>query len=106
MRVDSLEHRKNLARTTKRLASEVGFCVMDDNADLIASNLIAQISEYASMIESRMNRLFKGREAYTLSEGEKQLLIKLSGRLSYLDRTADQILEAQEPSETILQAAE
>lgn len=107
MRVETLAHRKMRSATTKRLASEVGFCVMDDNADLIAGNLVAQIRELSASIESKLNRLYKGREAFTLSDGEKQDLMKLAGQFVYFDRTASEILEAQEASEpVILQAAE
>jgi hypothetical protein len=106
MRVETLAHRKMRSATTKRLASEVGFCVVDDNADLIAGNLIAQIRELTSGIETRLNRLYKGREAYTLSDGEIRDLTKLAGQFLYFDRTASDILAAQASSEPVLQAAE
>lgn len=84
-------------------ASEVGFCVMDANADCIARNLIERLAEDASTDESLINRLYRGREVYSLSIHERMELVRFSKKCEYMALTALEILAAQRPHQ---QAAE
>ncbi len=47
--------------------SDVGFCVVDSNADLIADTLVRRLRETAAEMESEVNRLYRGRNAYDLN---------------------------------------
>lgn len=40
-------------------ASDVGFCVVDGNANVIADNLVHRIRETAADMESQVNRLYR-----------------------------------------------
>lgn len=42
-----------------------------------------------------MNRLYRGRDVFTLSEGEMRDLAKLAERFSYIAKTAREVLAAQ-----------
>jgi hypothetical protein len=107
MRVDTLAFRKSKNATTKKLASEVGFCIDDRLADAIAESVVHKIAGNAAECEARMNHLYRGRNSFTLSERDKRELAKLAGQFEYLAKTAREVLEAQEASETVtLQAAE
>ena len=72
---------------SKVRASNVGFCVVDSNADVIADNLIHRIREAAGEMESQVNRLYRGRQSYDLTQGAKQDLEKAIERLNYMART-------------------
>jgi hypothetical protein len=85
--------------------SNVGFCVVDSNADVIADNLIHRIRESAVEMESQINRLYRGRNAYDLSEGAKLDLEKAIERLNYMAKTLREIHGAQSQV-MYLQAAE
>ena len=90
---------------SKIRASDVGFCVVDSNADVIADNLVHRIHEAAAEIESQVNRLYRGRQAYDLNDGGKLELEKAIERLNYMVRTLREIQNAQ--SQVVyLQAAE
>lgn len=90
---------------SKIRASDVGFCVVDSNADVIADNLVHRIHEAAAEMESQVNRLYRGRQTYDLNEGTKLDLEKAIGRLNYMARTLREVQSEQ--SEVIyLQAAE
>lgn len=90
---------------SKERASDVGFCVVDSNADAIADNLIHRIRESAVEMESQINRLYRGRNAYDLSAGAKADLDKVVERLTYLTQTLREVGRAQ--SQVVyLQAAE
>lgn len=90
---------------SKIRASDVGFCIVDSNANVIADNLVRRIREAAVEMESQVNRLYKGRQAYDLEEGAKLDLDKAIERLNYMAQTLRQI--QREQSEVVyLQAAE
>lgn len=90
---------------SKIRASDVGFCIVDSNANAIADNLVRRIREAAVEMESQVNRLYKGRQAYDLEEGAKLDLDKAIERLNYMAQTLRQI--QREQSEVVyLQAAE
>jgi len=52
---------------SKQRASDVGFCIVDTNADLIADTLVRRLRETAAEMESSVNRLYRGRDAYDLN---------------------------------------
>ncbi|WP_445501282.1 hypothetical protein [Microvirga sp. G4-2] len=90
---------------SKVRASDVGFCVVDANADVIADNLVHRIREAAVDMESQVNRLYRGRQAYDLSKGTKADLDKAIEQLTYMARTLREVQKEQ--SKVIyLQAAE
>ena len=43
--------------------SDVGFCVVDSNADLIANTLVRRVRDGSAELESEINRLYRGRNA-------------------------------------------
>jgi len=90
---------------SKERASDVGFCVVDSNADVIADNLIHRMRENAVEMESQVNRLYRGRHAYDLGEGSRADLGKLIERLNYMARTLREI-EGAQSNVVYLQAAE
>ena len=90
---------------SKVRASDVGFCVVDSNADVIADNLIHRIQEAAAEMESQVNRLYRGREAFDLKEGAKLDLEKSIERLNYMVRTLRDVQSVQ-AEVNYLQAAE
>ncbi len=90
---------------SKIRASDVGFCVVDSNADVIADNLIHRIHEAAADIESQVNRLYRGRQAYDLNEGSKLELEKAIERLNYMVRTLRGV-QSEQSAVVYLQAAE
>lgn len=86
-------------------ASDVGFCVVDSNANVIADNLVHRINEAAVDMESQVNRLWRGRQAYDLEAGAKLDLDRAIERLAYMARTLRDIRDEQEKV-VYLQAAE
>ncbi|MBZ6078583.1 hypothetical protein [Microvirga puerhi] len=90
---------------SKERASDVGFCVVDSNADVIADNLIHRVRESAAEMESQINRLYRGRKTYDLSDGATADLDKLIERLTYMAKTLREVRGAQS-SVVYLQAAE
>ena len=86
-------------------ASDVGFCVVDGNADVFADNLIHRIREAAVGMESQVNRLYRGRHAYDLSEGTKVDLDKAIEQLNYMARTLREV-QNEQSKVVYLQAAE
>lgn len=86
-------------------ASDVGFCVVDDNANVIADNLVHRIREAAAEMESQVNRLYRGRQAYDLEQGAKLDLDKAIEQLTYMARTLREIRNEQSKV-VYLQAAE
>jgi hypothetical protein len=86
-------------------ASDVGFCVVDDNANVIADNLVHRIREAAAEMESQVNRLYRGRQAYDLEEGAKLDLDKAIEQLTYMARTLREVRNEQSKV-VYLQAAE
>ncbi|WP_404289761.1 hypothetical protein ACD578_00050 [Microvirga sp. RSM25] len=90
---------------TKVRASDVGFCVVDDNANDIADNLVHRIREAAAEMESQVNRLYRGRRAYDLEEGTKLDLNKAIEQLNYMARTLREV-QSEQSKVVYLQAAE
>jgi hypothetical protein len=86
-------------------ASDVGFCVVDGNADVIADNLVHRIREAAVEMESQVNRLYRGRQAYDLTDGTKVDLDKAVEQLNYMARTLREI-QGEQSKVVYLQAAE
>ncbi len=86
-------------------ASDVGFCVVDGNADVIADNLVHRIREAAAGMESQVNRLYRGRQAYDLTEGTKADLDKAIEQLTYMARTLRDV-QSEQTKVVYLQAAE
>jgi hypothetical protein len=86
-------------------ASDVGFCVVDDNANVIADNLVHRIREAAAEMESQVNRLYRGRQAYDLEEGTKLDLNKAIEQLNYMARTLREV-QSEQSRIVYLQAAE
>jgi len=89
----------------KQRASDVGFCLVDSNADVIADNLIRRIHESAVEMESEVNRLYRGRLSYDLNAAAKLDLDKAIERLKYMAKTLREVGKAQE-NIVYLQAAE
>ncbi len=86
-------------------ASDVGFCVVDGNANVIADNLVHRIRESAAEMESQVNRLYRGRQAYDLEAGTKHDLEKAIEQLTYMARTLREV-QSEQSKVVYLQAAE
>ncbi len=87
--------------------SDVGFCVVDSNADLIADNLVRRLREMAADMESEVNRLYRGRNAYELNAAAQLELDKAVKRLQYMAGTLRDVQKAQNDGRVAyLQAAE
>ena len=86
--------------------SDVGFCVVDSNADLIADTLVRRLRETAAEMESQVNRLYRGRNSFELNAVAKLDLEKTMRRLNYVAETLRQVEKAQADSVRYLQAAE
>ena len=86
--------------------SDVGFCVVDSNADLIADSLVRRLRETASEMESHVNRLYRGRHSYDLNNLATLDLEKTVRRLTYMVETLREVQKAQAGGVTYLQAAE
>jgi hypothetical protein len=92
---------------SKERASEVGFCVVDDNADLIADNLVRRLRETVAEMESQVNRLYRGRNTYDLNTVAQLDVDKTIRRLQYMAGTLRDVQNAQGRDRvTYLQAAE
>jgi hypothetical protein len=85
--------------------SDVGFCVVDSNADLIANTLVRRVRDGSAELESEINRLYRGRNAYQLSEVAVMDLERAVKRLTYLAETLRDVQRAQR-EDKYLQAAE
>jgi hypothetical protein len=93
----------------KERASDVGFCVADSNADLIADTLVRRLRDMAAEMESHVNRMYRGRNAYELNTIAQLDVEKTVRRLNYMAATLRDVQKAQEddaPNVTWLQAAE
>ena len=86
--------------------SDVGFCVVDSNADLIADTLVRRLRETAAEMESHVNRLYRGRSSYDLNKVAQLDLEKTIKRLNYMAETLRQVQKAQAKGVAYLQAAE
>ena len=89
----------------KPRASDVGFCVVDDNANVIADNLVHRIREATAEMESQVNRLYRGRQAYDLEDGAKLDLDRAIEQLTYMARTLREV-QGEQSKVVYLQAAE
>ena len=89
----------------KARASDVGFCVVDDNANVIADNLVHRIREATAEMESQVNRLYRGRKAYDLEDGTKLDLDRAIEQLTYMARTLREV-QSEQSKVVYLQAAE
>jgi hypothetical protein len=86
-------------------ASEVGFCVVDGNADFIADHLVRRIHDAAVELESEVNRLYRGRNSYDLNGVARIDLEKAIERLTYMAKSLRDVESAQDKV-VYLQAAE
>lgn len=89
---------------SRQRASDVGFCVVDDNADLIAETLVRRLRQTAAEMEMEVNRLYRGRHSYALTAVAKTDLDRSIQRLAYLAETLREVRKAQRHAH--LQAAE
>jgi hypothetical protein len=85
--------------------SDVGFCVVDSNADLIANTLVRRVRDGSAELETEINRLYRGRNAFALSEVAVADLERTIKRLSYLAETLRDVQRSQR-EDRYLQAAE
>jgi hypothetical protein len=92
----------------KERASDVGFCVADSNADLIADTLVRRLRDMAAEMESHVNRMYRGRNAYDLNTVAQLDVEKTIRRLDYMAATLRDVKRVQEQGSNItyLQAAE
>ena len=86
-------------------ASDVGFCIADSNANAIADNLVHGIHAAATEMESQVNRLYRGRQAYDLEDGAMLDLERAIERLNYMAKTLREV-QAEQTHVVYLQAAE
>ncbi len=86
--------------------SDVGFCVVDSNADLIADTLVRRLRETAAEMESHVNRLYRGRNSFDLNGVATLDLDKTVKRLAYMVETLREVQNVQAAGVTYLQAAE
>ncbi len=80
----------------KPSASEVGFCIVDSNADVIADNLVRRVYDSAVEMESDINRLYRGRNSFDLNAVARIDLRKAAERLAYMAQTLRDIDDAQD----------
>lgn len=85
--------------------SDVGFCVVDSNADLIANTLVRRVRDGSAELETEINRLYRGRNAFALSEVAVADLERTIKRLSYLAETLRDV-QCSQREDRYLQAAE
>jgi hypothetical protein len=86
-------------------ARDAGFCVVDANADPIASTLVRRLRNDAADMESEVNRLYRGRNAFELSDLALADMERTIGRLRYMAETLREVEQAQRRV-AYLQAAE
>lgn len=86
-------------------ARDVGFCVVDDNADPIAAAVVRRLRGAAADMEGDVNRLFRGRDAFELGDLSLSDLERVIGRLKYMAETLRDVERAQRKV-AFLQAAE
>jgi len=77
-------------------ASEVGFCIVHSNADVIADNLVRRVYDSAVEMESDINRLYRGRNSFDLNAVARIDLRKAAERLTYMAQTLRDIDDAQD----------
>jgi hypothetical protein len=89
---------------SKERASEIGFCIDDGNANLVADLLVGRIRAAASEMEAQVNRLYCGRNAVELRAGAQRDIEKTIRRLHDMADTLRDVQAAQ--GVVYLQAAE
>ena len=85
--------------------SDVGFCAVDGNADLIANALVRRLRDAAAEMEREANRLFRGRNAIELGDLARADLDRTIKRLAYMADTLRDVQRTQ-AHRGFLQAAE
>jgi hypothetical protein len=75
--------------------SDVGFCIVDSNADLIANTLVRRLRDAAADMEGEVNRLFRGRNAVELGDLAMVDLDRTIKRLGYMAKTLRDVQRAQ-----------
>jgi hypothetical protein len=85
--------------------SDVDFCIVDSNAELIAESLVRRLQEKAGEMESEANRLFRGRHTYDLNAFASRDLERAIERLTYIADVLRDVSRAQRRV-PYLQAAE
>lgn len=88
----------------KERASEIGFCLDDDNANLVADLLVGRIRAAASEMEAQVNRLYRGRNAVEFRAAAQRDIGKTIRRLHDMAETLRDVQAAQ--GIVYLQAAE
>ena len=86
-------------------ASDAGFCIVDDNADLIATTLVRRLRDAATEMETSVNRLYRGRNAFALPDLARMDLERSIKRLAYMAETLREVQRAQDRA-PMLEAAE
>jgi hypothetical protein len=86
--------------------SDLGFSVMDGNADPIAHALVRRLRDASAEMERDVNRLFQGRHAVDLGGLAMTDLERTIKRLAYMAETLREVQKAQAHGVTYLQAAE
>jgi hypothetical protein len=90
---------------SKERASDVGFCLVDSNADFIAETLVSRLRATVAEMEAQVNRLYRGRNAYELNAIAQLDVEKMIRRLHYMADTLRDVQKAQ-GRVAYLQAAE
>ena len=86
-------------------ASDAGFCAVDSNADLIAEAMVRRLRDTAAEMEASVNRLYRGRDAFTLTDRARTDLERSIRRLAEMAEALREIQRAQDRA-PMLQAAE
>ena len=88
-------------------ASDIGFCVVDSNADLVAGTLVRRLRDASFDLERDVNRLVRGREAFALDAATAADLDKAIDRLARMADSLRGVRRAQGRDKVAyLQAAE
>lgn len=76
---------------------ETDFCIVEGNADLVADLLVRRLHRLASEMESEVNRLYRGREAYALAGAAERDIEQVAERLRYMTQTLREVQAARAP---------
>ncbi len=85
--------------------SDIGFCAVDANADLIATSLVRRLRDATAALEGEVNRLYRGRAAVELGDVALADLDRAIKRLAYMAETLRDVQRAQ-THQGFLEAAE
>ena len=86
-------------------ARDAGFCAVDSNADLVAEAMVRRLRDTAAEMEASVNRLYRGRDAFTLADRARTDLERSIRRLAEMAEALREIQRAQDRA-PMLQAAE